>query len=315
MEYDQFFKTLLAAFWEDFLELFWPDVLAEYHPEPQEFLKLELPAHATDSTHRRIDLAVRLTARDPAKPDLIVHGEVQAEYETDFGRRMLQYDVLLNLHHALPVAGSVLYLARRGTGIDAEDYVTEAFGTRTEHRYRRISPPVLRAADYLGREVPLGWGLAALMEPGEISRAVLKLRCLQRIAAAELDDYHRLLLVNCVKTYPALRPEEQAEYDALLAMEEYQMISNLETTWADQFIAQGREQGEAWGEARGLRRTLLKQLQVKFGDLPRSVPEQVQGIASVEQLDALLERLLTADSLAELGLDGYREAAPAARKA
>jgi hypothetical protein len=45
------------------------------------------------------------------------------------------------------------------------------------------------------------------------------------------------------------------------------------------------------------------------------VPEQVQGIASVEQLDALLERLLTADSLAELGLDGYREAAPAARKA
>jgi len=104
MSYDQFFKTLLAAFFEDFLELFWPDVVAEYHPEPQEFLQLELPAHATDSTHRTIDLAVRLAARDPAKPDLIVHPEIQAEQETGFERRMWHYDTLLDLHHALPVA-------------------------------------------------------------------------------------------------------------------------------------------------------------------------------------------------------------------
>jgi hypothetical protein len=202
-----------------------------------------------------------------------------------------------------------LYLSRRGTGIDEESYVVEVFGTRTEHRYRRISPPVLRAADYLAREVALGWGLAALMEPGEISRAVLKLRCLQRIAAATLDDYHRLLLVNCVKTYPALRPEEQAEYDALLAMEEYRMINNLETTWADQFIAQGREQGEAWGLRQGKQDTLLRLLRVKFGDLPGDVPQQVQAIASVERLDDLVERLLIVNSLAELGLNGHREPA------
>jgi hypothetical protein len=39
------------------------------------------------------------------------------------------------------------------------------------------------------------------------------------------------------------------------------------------------------------------------------VPLQVQAIASVKQLDDLLERLLVVNSLAELGLDGRRESA------
>jgi predicted transposase YdaD len=149
------------------------------------------------------------------------------------------------------------------------------------------------------------------MEPGEMSRALLKIRCLQRIAAATLDDYHRGLLVNCVKTYPALTAKEQEEYDALLAREEYKAVNNLEITWADQLIAQGREQGEAWGlevgREQGKQDTLLRLLYVKFGDLPDDVPKQVQEISSVEELDGLLVRLLTANSLADLGLDGHRE--------
>jgi hypothetical protein len=309
MEYDQFFKTLLAAFFEDFLELFWPDVLAGYYPQPQEFLKLELPAHATDSKHRRIDLAVRLSPRDPTKKDLILHGEVQAKRESGFGRRMTHYDMLLDLHHALLVASGVMYLSRRGKGIDEERYTVQAFGTWTEHRYRRISLPLLPAADYLAREVALGWGLAAMMEPGGMSRALLKLRCLQRIAAATLDDYHRGLLVNCVKSYPPLTVKEQKEYEALLAREEFTTMRIPEMTWADRLIAQGREQGEAWGLRQGKQDTLLRQLRVKFGDLPGDVPLQVQAIASVKQLDDLLERLLVVNSLAELGLDGRRESA------
>jgi hypothetical protein len=142
-----------------------------------------------------------------------------------------------------------------------------------------------------------------MMEPGGMSRALLKLRCLQRIAAATLDDYHRGLLVNCVKTYPPLTTKEQREYEALLAREEFTTMRIPEMTWADRLIAQG----EARGEARGLRRALLKQLRLKFGDLPDDVPEQLQGIESIEQLDGLLERLPTANSLAELGLDGFRK--------
>jgi hypothetical protein len=80
----------------------------------------------------------------------------------------------------------------------------------------------------------------------------------------------------------------------------------MERTFVSLFEKEALKQGEARGRAWGKQDTLLRLLHVKFGDLPGDVPEQVARITSVERLDALLERLLTANSLAELGLDGHR---------
>ena len=58
------------------------------------------------------------------------------------------------------------------------------------------------------------------------------------------------------------------------------------------------------GVKQGKRDLLILQLMAKFGELPQSVTDQIQGMTTNEELDQLGIRLLTAESLEEMGLNG-----------
>ena len=73
-------------------------------------------------------------------------------------------------------------------------------------RYLSFGLAVCDATEYLARPQPLAWGLATLMDRGALTRPALKLACLRRIAAADLDDTQRILLVDCVETYSGTGP-------------------------------------------------------------------------------------------------------------
>ncbi|MCS6860322.1 MAG: DUF4351 domain-containing protein [Abditibacteriales bacterium] len=72
-------------------------------------------------------------------------------------------------------------------------------------------------------------------------------------------------------------------------------VREMQMTWADRMKLEG--------EVRGKREALLRQLSLKFGPLPEEVTARVQAIGS-EELDAYLDRILFANSLAEMGLEG-----------
>ena len=64
-------------------------------------------------------------------------------------------------------------------------------------------------------------------------------------------------------------------------------------------IEQGRQQGK--------QSILLLQLSKKFGTLPESVIQEIKAIISEQELDRLSLSILTANSLAEMGLNGQVE--------
>jgi predicted transposase YdaD len=66
-------------------------------------------------------------------------------------------------------------------------------------------------------------------------------------------------------------------------------------TLADRLREEGRQKGERTGE----RKVLLKQLTLRFGQLPDAALARVNA-AGVEQLEAWAERVLTALTLAEV---------------
>jgi hypothetical protein len=147
-----------------------------------------------------------------------------------------------------------------------------------------------RAEEYLERPVPLAWALAALMRPGSLGRAGLKIECLRRLARAGLDQKRLRLLVNCVETYLQLDAEGVAEYEALLALESNREVGAMEMTWEDKMMA------------RGIRKMLLLQLGQRFGTLPESTHRKVEAIESLDRLSQLAGQVLAADSLDELKL-------------
>ena len=70
-------------------------------------------------------------------------------------------------------------------------------------------------------------------------------------------------------------------------------------TLYDRLIAEGEAKGRAKGEAKGKAELVLRMLALRFGALPPELAERVRA-ASVDDLDAMAERILTAASASEV---------------
>lgn len=145
--------------------------------------------------------------------------------------------------------------------------------------------------------------LAALMDRSAAGE-VLTLRALmlQRVAQSTLDDTRKHLLLNLIETYFVLAGDEEESFRRLLERLEYREVQEMQVTWADRMIERGREEGLHAGELKGKRDTLLRLLTLKFGPLPEEVMTGVKALNSLIELDSHLDRLLTASTLAEVGL-------------
>jgi predicted transposase/invertase (TIGR01784 family) len=81
-------------------------------------------------------------------------------------------------------------------------------------------------------------------------------------------------------------------------------VEEVVVTLFDNLRAEGRAEGEAKGRAEGRAEVVLKQLALKFGALDEATSASVRA-ASIEELDRIAERVLTATSLDEaLGVSG-----------
>ncbi len=63
-----------------------------------------------------------------------------------------------------------------------------------------------------------------------------------------------------------------------------------------------RDEGRKVGAVRARRQILLRLLRKRFGELPQTVVNAVEATEDVKQLDAWLERFVTAKTLAQMGI-------------
>lgn len=145
------------------------------------------------------------------------------------------------------------------------------------------------------------------MRPGERHPAELKVSCLLGIARAVIDEAQKALLVNCVETYLALDEKEQALYEELVAQPEQREVKEMLTVYEERVMQRGIVIGEQRGAILGKRNAALRLLRNKFGKLPKAIEAQVEGVGTEAELDALLDAVLTAQSLNDLGFKKKRK--------
>jgi hypothetical protein len=80
---------------------------------------------------------------------------------------------------------------------------------------------------------------------------------------------------------------------------ESRSVEEAVMNWFEREVDQGRREGERKGERTGKRSVLLKQLRLRFGDLPAAIVARVEA-AEVPELDAWSERFVTASQLDEV---------------
>ncbi len=306
MGHDQVFKGVLRRFLRDFLELFFPEFAARLDFESLQFEDKELFKGFPDGLRREPDVVARVRTWEGKPEIVIVHIEAQATTEADFGRRMFEYYSLLWLQFDAPVFPVVLYVKEGGrSGIETAIYRQELFGREVmRFRYASVALAQIAGQGYLEKG-PLAAALAALMRwDRDADRLALRLKLLGHVVASGLEEASLFLLVNLIETYLPVPEGARERYRRLVSREEYRKVQEVELTWADKLRQEGREEGLQAGLVQGKRQILKRQLAAKFGSLPNRVEANIDALASADELDGYLDRLLTAGSLEELGLQG-----------
>lgn len=308
MSHDQLFKDFLKSFLREFMELFYPDAARSLNFDTTHFLDKELYTDFPEGSVRQADLVAQLETVDGDPELLLVHLEVQAERERSFDTRMFEYYALLWFRYRLPILPIVVYLSGGRQTSSREEYTVRLLGRELlKYTYDCLGFSALNAAEYAAKPNPVAAALAALMNPRRAPDP-LKLRALMllRVARSDLDDARKRLLVNLIETYFSLTPEEGLAFGRLVELSEFREVREMQVTWADRIMEEGREKGREEGRQAGVlegkREILLRQLTLKFGPLPEVVTSRVKAMDSAVDLDNYLERLLSASSLPEMGL-------------
>ncbi len=286
----------------EFLELFFPELAARLDFESLEFQDKEHLKGFPDGRRREPDVVTWVRTWQGSPEIVIVHVETQASTEPDFGRRMFEYYALLWLEFDAPVFPIVLYVKEGGReGIETSIYRHELFGREVmRFQYGSVALARIAGQEYVEKG-PLAAALAALMGWGRDSdSAGLRLRLLARVVASGLDEASLFLLVNLIETYLPVPEGARERYRRLVGRKEYRKVQEVELSWADRL----REEGLQEGLVQGRRQALKRLLAAKFGGLPRSLEAKIDALASAEELDRCLDRILTAVSIEDLGLEG-----------
>lgn len=184
----------------------------------------------------------------------------------------------------------VVYL-QGGSGLSDEAYRIRLFGRDVlRFRYQAVGLAQLDPREYLW-ESPLGAALSALMNRRPVVEPLkLRVAMYERVLSSELSDAEKGLLADFIESYFELTPEERQRFRQLVPKKEFRKMEELGLTWSDKI------------ELRTKRETLLKLLAKKFGPLPEETAAKVNAVESFHEIDAYLERVITASSLEEMEL-------------
>jgi predicted transposase YdaD len=303
--HDQVFKGLIGAFLPDFVTLVAPETAAQLDFTHWKLLDKEAFTDWPQGRRRELDLLAEVALAEDSGQTILIHVEIEARARPETGRRLAGYDMQIQLRHGRPVVPFLLNLRRGRPGIHLETVVDDRFGPEIgRFCYYSLGLEGCSAEEFLARDQPLAWALAALMRSTSMSRAEHKMACLRRIAAARLDDLGRFLLVNCVETYLKLEGRDAEEMVSLQARdEEARAMRAIRMTWAEELLTEGMEKGIEKGRQQGLdllRQTLVRQLGLRFGPLSEEAKRRIEAISSVERLSQIADQILLARSLEEI---------------
>ena len=260
-------------------------LLLDLNIDPDSLELIETEARRIEA--RRTDLVAQVRSGDGQ--EFILHIEIQNNNHPRMPLRMLRYltDIML-AHPGLPVRQYLIYIGRdtlaMPAGIDQD---------RLVYAYDVVDMRSLDCTELLSRDEPDALVLAILCDFGGRDPQVVINHILSRLRQITGDDakafreYLDMLEVlsdnRNLKTYIK-------EAEAMLTHVDVERLPSYEL---------GMERGMERGMEKGEARMLLRQLRLKFGELPEAVDRRIEA-ADEAALLRWSERVLTAARLEDV---------------
>ena len=323
-DYDSPWKEMLERYFEEFMQFFFPQIHAEIEWDVScIFLDKELQQVARDAElgRRFVDKLVRVVRKPGKEIWVLVHVEVQGQFDDAFDKRMYVYNYRLFDRYDRPVC-SLAVLAD-----DRENWRPDRFGYNIWGCEASLKFPTVKLLDYEDRvaELEESTNPFAIVVLAHLktratrnnpdSRFTWKVKLYQLLYArgyTREDILELTRFLDWIMTLPAYL--EQRFTEAMTQLEEEQKmryVASYERIWAEQGRQQGLQKGLKQGLQEGLqsgirqgqldksRENIARILRVRFEKPPAALFEALQRVDDLMLLDELLTKAVLVGSLEE----------------
>ena len=303
MDFDGPWKTALEVYFRPFLRLLFPDIHEDIDwRRPPEMLDKEFQKLVPRAARGRgtVDKLVRVWRRGGQEAWVLVHVEVQASREEDFGRRMNRYNNRIWERYDRDVA-SLAVLADDNPGWRPTGFRRELWGFASA-----VTFPAVKLLDFAGREADLQASdnpfakvvlahvktLQTRDDPRDRKDWKLRIaRGLYGCGFPEEDVRQLLRLVDWLMELPA---ELESGYDQELSEFEEKQRMPYVTSY----------------ERHGMLKLMQAQLEAKFGAEGVKLIPDIQQLNDADKYQALGRVILTATTVDEIRRACAEAAAP-----
>ncbi len=324
-DFDTAWKQALEWFFEPFLAFFFPEVhvAVDWSREPQ-FLDKELQKIVPEAEVGRgtVDILVSVWLIDGTEEWMLIHVEVQSQYDAKFPERMYIYNHRLSDRYGrMPVSLAIL-------GDENNEWRPDSYQNGKMGCDIHFTFPIAKLIDYKSRESELIFEtnpfsavtlshLKALETRGDAkSRYSGKLALIKSLYDRGLDRERVLRLfrlMDWMLKLPAVLDSRLVEEIEMYEKEKQMpLLSPIEQMWHDDALAKGLEQGRLEGKQEGRQEGLVEGnqlgllkgieavLAVRFGKEGEKLMPQVRQINDLGVIIDFLNATKTAPDLAAL---------------
>ena len=313
-DYDTSWKEALQQYFEPFLTFCFAEVhtLIDWSRQPQSLDKeLEQIVREAESGKRIADKLFKVWLRDGEEAWVLIHVEVQSQEESDFAKRMYQYNYRSFDLYEQPVI-SLAVLGDERVAWRPSSYGYALGGCEVSLKF-----PVVKLLDYEARwqDLEESTNPFAVMVMAHLKtkatrgkpqeRQQWKWNLVRRLLERGYDqeDIRKLFrLVDWMMTLPnelqrsfeeqLTRYQEERKMPLLSRMELRAMQKGIE-----QGIEQGRQEGIEQGSLQTARESVLEVLEIRFEVVPLELIEAINEIEDTSFLKPLLREAIAIDCL------------------
>ncbi|HEX4950162.1 MAG TPA: hypothetical protein VFZ34_26080 [Blastocatellia bacterium] len=299
-DYDSPWKDVIEAFFIEFMQFFFPRIHKQIDwSQGYTFLDKELQKITRDAeaTRNTVDKLVKVFLLGGQEVWILIHIEVQGQYDAQFAGRMFVYYYRIFDRYQKPIV-SLAVLTDEGKTWRPSGYEQKLFGCELTLKF-----PTVKLLDYRAKmtqlersQNPFALVVLAHLRSLETKRAPQKrmIAKLQLIRLMRGRGYTKkqiadlLRFIDWVLTLPEYL---ENELTFTLEKEEAMKRKKYVTSWERIY--------EARGEAKALRKNINETLNLRFGASPERTATFLEAIKDVPYLEELHRRAVVCQSLDE----------------
>jgi len=306
-DYDSPWKDALQRYLRHFLVFYFPDIAADidwsrrYESLDKEFQQIVRRAKVGK---RLADKLFKVWLRDGTERWLLIHIEVQGDYEADFPNRIFDYNVAVRQMYNQPVI-SLAVLCDDRPNWRPTSFTYGAWGCQMELTFRIAKLLDANDVDLEASSNPFAMVTLAHKKSLETrdkpdSRRQWKVRLVRELLRGNWskDDVRQLFrLIDWIMTLPEeLEAGFRADLESIEKENNVEYLSSIERHGFKKGLEQGREKGKGEGLLEGI--ALL--LDSKFGAEGGKVLRKVRKLDDLAELRNFARFLKNAETIEEV---------------